>query len=152
MIADHMIEVVSGMGTVPQSQVKSSCLLNMKLINLLSHCIPVLKCQYAVYIAQQNLKYSLQTRFQISNFPSWSKYKIYFGLSSTLSMFYKGQSIWDGRQNFEKNKGQDLALSHIARDVFGKWKFGHGKGRQARFVAARDCYFILFTHQVQNKA
>ena len=47
----------------------------------------------------------------------------------TLSMFYKGQSIWDGRQNFEKNKGQDLALSHIARDVFGKWKFGHGKGR-----------------------
>ena len=25
---------------------------------------------------------------------------------NTLSMFYKGQSIWDGRQNFEKNMGQ----------------------------------------------
>ena len=39
-------------------------------------------------------------------------------MSLTLSMFYKGQSIWDGRQNLEKNKGQDLALSHIARDIF----------------------------------
>ena len=34
----------------------------------------------------------------------------------TLSILYKGQSIWDGRQNFEKMKGQDLALSYILRD------------------------------------
>ena len=47
----------------------------------------------------------------------------------TLSMFYKGQSIWDSRQNFEKNKGQDLALSHIARDIFSRWRLGHDKGR-----------------------
>ena len=37
--------------------------------------------------------------------------------SYTLLMFYKGQSIWDGRQIFEKNKGQGLALSHILRDI-----------------------------------
>ena len=44
-------------------------------------------------------------------------------------MFYKGQSTWDGRQNCEKNKGQDLALSHIARDIFSRWMRGHDKGR-----------------------
>ena len=33
-----------------------------------------------------------------------------------LDMFYKGQSIWDTSQNFEKNKGQSLAFSNCARD------------------------------------
>ena len=51
----------------------------------------------------------------------------------TLIMFYKGQSIWDGRQNFEKNKGQDLAFSLMAKDIFSRWKLGHGK--QGRSIA-----------------
>ena len=50
-------------------------------------------------------------------------------MAHTLIMFYKGQSIWDGRQKFEKNKGQNLALSHIARDIFSRWKLGHSKGQ-----------------------
>ena len=67
-------------------------------------------------------------------------------------MFYKGQSIWDARQSFRQNKGQGLALSDIARDIFSRWKLGHGKGRYAGLLATRDSYFILHTNQIQNKA
>ena len=49
--------------------------------------------------------------------------------SCTLFMFYKGQSILDGMQNCEKYMGQDLALSHIERDIFSRWMRGHDKGR-----------------------
>ena len=31
-------------------------------------------------------------------------------VATTLIMFYKGQSIWDGRRDFGKNKGQSLAF------------------------------------------
>ena len=48
---------------------------------------------------------------------------------NTLIMLYKGQSIRDARQNFENNKGQGLALSHIARDKKGWNRLGIGKGR-----------------------
>ena len=77
------------------------------------------------------------------------------GKVSTLSMFYnsyKGQSIWDGRQNFKKNKGQDLALFPIARDIFSRWMLGHDKGLKVGLVATREIYFIPFTQQKQNKA
>ena len=50
-------------------------------------------------------------------------------LQCTLSMFYKGQSIWDGRQKFGKNKGQDLALSHILRDEKAPFPLINSKGR-----------------------
>ena len=38
---------------------------------------------------------------------------------STLIMFYKGQSIWDGRQDFGKNKRQSLAFSNCLFMVQG---------------------------------
>ena len=47
-------------------------------------------------------------------------------------MFDKGQSLWDSRQNFEKNKGQDLALSHNVRDIFSR-STGAGKIVVPRF-------------------
>ena len=47
----------------------------------------------------------------------------------TLSMLYKGQSIWDGRQNFGKNEGQSLAFSNGARDK----KTLPWQGTQAKF-------------------
>ena len=53
-----------------------------------------------------------------------------YGLNvATLIMLYKGQSIRDARQNFENNKGQGLALSHIARDKKAWNRLGIGKGR-----------------------
>ena len=56
-----------------------------------------------------------------------SKVGSYFDI--TLIMLYKGQSIRDARQNFENNKGQGLALSHIARDKKAWNRLGIGKGR-----------------------
>ena len=38
------------------------------------------------------------------------------GNIDTLFMLYKGQSIWDARQYFGKNKGQSIAFSNGARD------------------------------------
>ena len=46
--------------------------------------------------------------------------------SYTLKMFYKGQSIRDARQNFEKNKGQSLAFP-IVQVTKILW---HGKGHR----------------------
>ena len=52
-------------------------------------------------------------------------------------MFDKGQSLWDSRQNFEKNKGQDLALSHNVRDIFSR-STGAGKIVVPRFGRAKE--------------
>ena len=46
---------------------------------------------------------------------------------NTLNMFYKGQSLRDARQNFEKNKGQ----SPIVQGTKIHW---HGKGHRQNFV------------------
>ena len=59
--------------------------------------------------------------FWVNRIYSFSKeslniYSSSYNLKCTLNILYKGQSIWDGRQNFEKIKGQDLALSYILRD------------------------------------
>ena len=80
-----------------------------------------------IYWGLQGWRHSLNEK-EMTSINLWLKL-LSVSFWSTLSMFYKGQSIWDGRQNFEKNKGQDLALSHIARDIFSRWKLVRGKIR-----------------------
>ena len=76
-----------------------------------------------VHTQKSNLTLHSSPAISLSDIPSFP---------DTLSILYKGQSIWDGRRDSSKNKGQSLGFYNGEKMVQGTKIHCHGKGHSQK--------------------